>query len=47
MLQALFLMEEHLAFAALLQVFHSKQNMVPSNRRQFQKKPVRRGDQYS
>ena len=31
MLQALFLMEEHLAFAALLQVFHSKQNMVQNS----------------
>ena len=31
MLQALFLMEEHLAFAALLQVFNLKQNMVKNS----------------
>ena len=31
MLQALFLMKELLAFAALLKVFHSTQNMVKNS----------------
>lgn len=31
MLHVLFLMEEHLAFAALSQVFHSKQNMIKNS----------------
>lgn len=31
MLHVLFLMEKHLAFAALSQVFHSKQNMIKNS----------------